>query len=260
MTKPLVSIITPLHNAGQTIEETMDSVATQTLSDYEHIIIDNLSADDGAKRVNARAQHDSRVRLLTQNEVAGAGPTRNVGIEAAKGQYIAFLDADDTWFPEKLEKQIGFMKKNNIAFSWTSYEVNTGHYDKPVRATKPHASSKDLLSKKAVIGCLTTVYDSHQLGKVFMSDIKKRQDFVLFVKLLRLVEHKGLKAQGLTDILATYRLQEKSLSSDKSSAAKYQWKALTQECGLTKPQASYMFVSYAIRGILDRLKMKTNTH
>lgn len=257
MTIPLVSIITPLHNSGHTITETMDSVAAQTLMEYEHIIIDNLSTDDGPEQVRARALKDPKIKLLTQNEMAGAGPTRNVGIEAAQGRYIAFLDADDTWHADKLSTQIKHMQDNDLAFSWTSYTVDNGtDGNKPVRQTKPTASSRDLLSKKSVIGCLTTVYDTQQLGKVFMSDIKKRQDFVLFVKLLRMIEEKNLKAGGLVQVLANYRLQESSLSSDKSSAAKYQWKALTQECGLSKPEAMLMFVSYAIRGLLDRLIIK----
>lgn len=254
---PLVTIVTPLHNAGPTIEGTMDSVAAQTLGDYEHLIIDNLSTDDGVERVQKRAQLDDRIQLLSQNEMSGAGPTRNVGIANAKGRYIAFLDADDTWHPDKLKKQVAHMKANDLAFSWTSYDVDTGRPGpKPVRQTKPNATSKDLLSKRAVIGCLTAAYDTQKLGKVYMSDIKKRQDFVLFVKLLRMSERKGFKVGGLTETLATYRLQDGSLSSDKKSAAQYQWKALTQECGLSNAEALLMFFSYAVRGVADRIKLR----
>lgn len=253
---PNVSIITPLYNAQATIQETMDSVAAQTRQDWEHIIINNASTDEGMDIVRAQAAKDSRIVILEQNEVPSAGLTRNAGIKAARGRYIAFLDADDTWDATKLETHIAFMEENDLAFSWTSYRVNTGKQTMPVRKASQKASARDLLAKRAVIGCLTTIYDTQHLGKIYMTDIAKRQDFVLFVTLLREVENKGLKAGGLQTTLATYRLQTNSLSSSKSSAAKYQWKALVNYCGINKLEAVYLFLSYAWHGIKDRIGLK----
>jgi teichuronic acid biosynthesis glycosyltransferase TuaG len=257
---PLVSIITPLHNAEHTIQECMNSVFNQTYDNWEHIITDNLSTDNGPEIVTQQMFKDPRVSLLKFEEKPSAGLTRNVSLEAAKGQYIAFLDADDFWDPKKLELQIKFMQDNDLSFSWTSYRVMKKETQNlstlPVRQSKGPALSGQLLSKKAVIGCLTAVYDTHKLGKVKMKDIKKRQDFVLFVELLQKSEKKGFKCAGLTDVLATYRVLDGSLSSDKKSAAKHQWNALVNHCGISKPKAAYYFITYTIRGLTDAVKMR----
>ena len=118
-----VSIITPSYNSSRYIEETIESVQKQTYSDWEMIIVDDCSTDDTCEIVENIIKRDNRIMLIKQNQNQGAGAARTLGMRKASGKYIAYLDADDIWLPDKLEKQVMYMKNNNIGFSCTSYEV-----------------------------------------------------------------------------------------------------------------------------------------
>lgn len=251
---PRVSVVTPLQNGGRFIERTIRSVQAQTFSDYEHLIVDNLSTDDGPRIAREFARADSRIVILENRELKGAGPTRNRAIAAARGDYIAFLDSDDAWMPLKLERQIGLMERGGIAFSWTAYDVvdGCGVYQRTQR-TRQAISYQDLLYKRAVIGCLTAVYDARQLGKRFMNHLPMRQDFCLWLDVLKAVEEQHLSARGLDEVLAEYRVHSSGISSGKLKAARMQWRAYREHVDLGPIAAGRIFASYAFNAARDRL-------
>lgn len=218
--KPLISIITPLYNAESYIERAIKSVNRQTLGSWEHLIIDDCSTDNSYALVEKLALVDSRIKLLQNEKNSGAAVSRNRGIEAAKGRYIAFLDSDDQWLEKKLQVQLDFMKHKNINFSF-SYYNRIDENGNPLGTMKNLPNKVDYHStiKNNKIGCLTVMYDTNYFGKVYMKNIRKRQDFALWLELLRATEY----AYCIPEILATYTIRPNSVSSNKLSLVKYHW-------------------------------------
>lgn len=242
----LVTIVTANYNAEKFIEDTINSVLAQTYPNWEMIIVDDCSTDSSIKIIEQYTKTDNRIRLIRLDKNSGPAVARNRAIEEANGRYIAFLDSDDLWLPKKLEKQLAFMESNNIAFSYSAYDLideegsDLGHFSVPEKQ-----SYKDLL-KTCPIGCLTAIYDTKILGKVTMPLILKRQDYGLWLKLLKQIEY----AYGLNETLAVYRIRKNSISSNKFKAAQYQWKIYrdVEKLGLFK--SVYYFLHYAVNGIL----------
>jgi glycosyltransferase involved in cell wall biosynthesis len=217
----LVSIITPLYNSEKFIEETIQSVLNQTYSNWEMIIVNDCSTDNGVDILKKYSEKDNRIKLIQLIKNGGGAVARNRAIEEAKGKYIAFLDSDDLWKPEKLEKQIKFMKENSYSFTFTKYQQmneNGEKLEKYIEVPKTLNYKQALL--KNPIGCLTVIYDSEKLGKVYLPLIRKRQDYALWLKILK----SGVTGYGLNENLAYYRLRENSISSNKVDLIKYQWK------------------------------------
>lgn len=221
MIQNLVSIITPLYNAEKYITETINSVINQTYKNWEMIIIDDCSSDNGAQIVKEYEKKDKRIKYIKLEENSGAAIARNIGIEKAKGEFIGFLDSDDLWKKDKLEKQINFMRQNEIAFSFTQYEKIDEESNKlnilVDVPSVPIGYRRCLLTTP--IGCLTAVYSVKKLGKVYMPQIRKRQDIGLWLKILK----NGIKAVPLKENLAEYRLVKGSTSFNKKSLLRYQW-------------------------------------
>jgi len=241
----LVSVITPVHNSYELVEETIKSVLNQTFTDWELILIDDKSSDNGLDILAKYVKQDSRIRLLKNSENKGAAITRNRGIEAAKGRFIAFLDSDDIWAPEKLETQLQFMTENNYPFTFTAYRKLKTNKIVGIQEVPEKVTHRDLL-KTCSIGCLTAIYDTLQVGKVYMPNISRRQDFALWLKLLKMVPY----AYGLNIPLATYRIRTDSISGNKLKAAQYQWRVYREFEQLNFVQASYYFIHYAFFGVL----------
>lgn len=243
---PLISIITPSHNSAQFISETIQSVLSQSISDWEMIIVDDCSTDNSVEVIQSFAAQDPRIKLIQLAENSGAAVARNTAIEAAKGRYIAFLDSDDAWLPNKLEKQIAFMQENNYPFTFAAYDkVNEsdkifGHVGVPSKV-----AYSDLL-KSCSIGCLTAIYDTEYFGKVYMPLIRKRQDLGLWLKLLKKTKY----AYGLNETLGLYKVRSDSISANKKSAALFTWRLYRDIEKLSLPKASYYFSHYAVRGLL----------
>ena len=242
----MVSIITPVYNSEAYLSDCINSVLNQNYTDWEHILVDDCSTDGSSRIIKKYASQDSRIiycKLLTNS---GPGIARNKAIEMAKGRYIAFLDCDDIWFPQKLEKQVDFMKKNAFRFTFTSYVHmdESGRYrDKIVIAPK-EVSYKSALFKNP-IGCLTAMYDSEFYGKQYMPSLRKRQDYALWLKLL-----KRSNAYGIQECLAGYRLQKKSVSSNKLSLIKYEWLIYRKEEKLN----FFKSIFYLLSAIFLKLK------
>lgn len=219
--EPLVSIITPLYNCEKYIEETIQSVINQTYKNWEMIIIDDCSKDNGVKIVEKYQKLDDRIKLYRNETNLGGAGTRNKCIEKAKGKYIAFLDSDDLWKNEKLKKQINFMEKNNYLFSYTKYErINEKGEKLNLLSKIPKKLNYNYMLKINPIGCLTAIYNQEKLGKIYLPEIKIGQDFALWLEVLK----KSDKAYGLMENLAEYRYREKSLSKNKKKKIFCLWK------------------------------------
>ncbi|OOE39325.1 glycosyl transferase [Salinivibrio kushneri] len=241
-----VSIITPSYNSIHYISDTIDSIRYQTLTDWEMIIVDDCSSDNSVSVIKSYTEKDSRIKLIQLKENSGAAVARNAGIEAAQGRYIAFLDSDDLWLPDKLEKQLVFMQQDDIAFSFSAYhKIDEEGVDIGTVSVPENVSYHELL-KCCVIGCLTAMYDTKKIGKVYMPLIRKRQDFGLW---LRILKKCGI-AYGIAQPLAKYRVRKDSISSNKLKAALYNWKLYREVENLNLFQALYYFSHYAINGVL----------
>lgn len=242
----LVSIVTPSHNCSEFISETILSVLSQSFSDWEMLIVDDCSTDSSVEVIQEFVEQDSRIQLIKLSENSGAAVARNRAIEAAQGRYIAFLDSDDMWLPNKLERQLAFMQASNYPFTFAAYDKVDesgqvfGHVGVPEKV-----SYADLL-KMCSIGCLTAIYDTEYSGKVYMPLIRKRQDLGLWLKLLKLTDY----AYGLNEPLGQYRVRPDSISANKASAAKFTWRLYREVESLNLLKASYYFSHYAVRGVL----------
>lgn len=218
---PEVSIITPAYNCSKTIKETYSSISKQTFSSWEWIVIEDNSTDDSFEIISELAQNDHRIILLRTEKNSGAAVARNAGIKIAKGRFIAFLDADDLWKEDKLKHQVKFMKDNFCVLTYSNYELlyesgKIKHY----KTKKDKSSYKDLLRHNN-IGCLTAMYDSEALGKVFMPlDCEKREDHGMWLDITR----KGVIAYKIPEELSIYRVCGSSVSSNKVKMIKYQYR------------------------------------
>ena len=242
----LVSIITPMYNSKDFIESTLLSVQSQTYENWEMIVIDDCSDDDGPNIVKKISNNDSRIKLIMQKNNLGPSNARNTGIELAEGRYLAFLDSDDMWHEEKLDKQIKFMQSNKYAFTFTGYEkINeVGKASGIVMPFKKQVTYHDLL-KSNHIGCLTAMLDLELIGeKKYMPNIKKRQDHCLWLEILKKVE----KAYCLDQILGKYRLREGSVSINKINNIKYQWELYRNVEKMSILQSFYYMSFYAYYG------------
>ncbi|WP_420571286.1 glycosyltransferase family 2 protein [Kordia sp.] len=220
MRELLVSVITPTYNAQSFIAETIDSVRAQSYTNWEMIIVDDASSDKTVEILNQYAAIDDRIKVHLLQTNSGAAIARNSAIKKASGSYIAFLDADDLWKPEKLTKQLAFMQEKNIAVSFSSYELmdeDGKSLGKMVKALPKVDFSKML--KSNYVGNLTGIYNAQQLGKVYMPNIRKRQDWALWLTLIKKVGY----AYSLEEPLAKYRVRENSISSNKLNLLKYNY-------------------------------------
>lgn len=215
-----VSVITPAYNCFDTIQRTFDSIKNQTYTNWEWIVVDDCSKDKTLEKLYEIAKNDSRVKVFSIKQNSGVAVARNFGIQSANGRYIAFLDSDDTWMPNKLEKQISFMQKKDIAFSSTNYKVaREGKKDIFYRPKKEVVTYKDLL-KSCSIGCLTVIYDKDKIGKIYMPvDAPKREDHATWLDITK----RGFCCYVINEPLAYYYLSDKSVSSRKMRMFRYQY-------------------------------------
>ncbi|WP_432472053.1 glycosyltransferase family 2 protein [Amphritea sp. HPY] len=252
-----VSVIMPSYNSADHISASISSVLQQTFTDWELLIIDDCSSDNTAEVVKGFLQN-SRIKLIQLEKNEGAAIARNVGIERSQGRYIAFLDSDDIWLPYKLETQLSFMKKNNVYFSYAAYKKidEEGSFLGHVRV--PDRVNYNSLLKSCVIGCLTVVYDTDFFGKIYMPKIRKRQDFGLWLKMLKRVDF----AYGISEPLALYRVRVGSISHNKIIAAGYTWRLYREVEQLSLIKSIYFFSHYFVKGVVrlnfPRLAHKLN--
>ncbi|HNY03900.1 MAG TPA: glycosyltransferase family 2 protein [Bacteroidales bacterium] len=247
---PKVSIITPLYNGTAYVADAIRSVVGQTFTDWEMIIADDGSTDHPEPVVASAAGGDPRIRLILLARNSGAASARNAALELATGDFIAFLDSDDTWKPEKLEQQIGFMERNRWAFSFTSYEVMeaTGRpAEKIIRA--PQRMDYNHYLRNTAIGCLTVMIDRRLTGPFRMPLLRSSHDMALWLELMK----RGFDAFGIDEILASYRLVGTSNTANKWKAARDVWKVYRDVERLSLARSITSFAGYAFHAAAKRL-------
>lgn len=196
----LVSIVMPSYNTGQFIAESIKSVLAQTYTNWELIIVDDCS-DDNTDYVVETFLTDSRIRYIKNERNSGAAVSRNRALREAKGRWIAFLDSDDLWMPEKLEKQIVFMTENQYYFTYTNYEeIDYKGNLTGVYVTGPSRITKTGMFNYCWPGCLTVMYDAERIGLIQIKDIKKNNDYAMWLEICQLEE-----CYLLSECLAKYR-------------------------------------------------------
>ena len=178
----LVSIIMPSYNTAQYISETIQSVLGQTYKNWELIIVDDCSTDD-TDDILKQYLADNRIRYIKNKVNSGAAVSRNRALREARGKWIAFLDSDDLWLPEKLEEQISFMVKNKYSFSYTNYiEIDENSVPAGRNVTGPKRITKHGMHNYCWMGCLTVMYDAETVGLIQIADIKKNNDYAMWLK------------------------------------------------------------------------------
>jgi teichuronic acid biosynthesis glycosyltransferase TuaG len=247
-----VSVITPSYNSEKYIKETIKSVQNQSYENWEMIIVDDCSSDSTCDIIEQISEKDSRVKLLRQKSNAGAGAARNRSMQNATGRYIAYLDADDIWLPNKLEKQVAFMKENQYAFSCVSYEVidNDGNTLNKEIHMLPSVDYIGFLTNN-LLQTVGIMVDTMAVEKKYlvMPNIRRRQDAATWLQILKA----GFKCYGMNEILAQYRRTENSLSSNKIKAVKGIWFLYREIEHLSLLFSCYCFLRYASLAVWKRI-------
>lgn len=205
---PKVSIITPTYNCARFIEETIKSVQAQTFTDWEMIISDDCSTDNTKEVIAPYLASDSRIKYICNDKNSGAAITRNNALKIASGRWIAFLDSDDLWLPEKLEKQIAFMKANEYAFTYHEYsEISEDGEDLGVTVSGIKRIGKFGMYACCWPGCLSVMYDQNKIGVIQINDIRKNNDTAMWLKVIQ-----KSNCYLLKENLARYRRRNGSIT------------------------------------------------
>ena len=218
-----VSIIMPNYNCEKFIEETISSVLAQTYENWELLIVDDCSTDSSVEIIKNYCKNDDRIKLFINEENSGAAASRNWALREATGKWIAFLDSDDIWLPEKLEKQLAFMVKNEYKFTFTKYR----QIDEQSQPLGKVVIGPSKISKRKMkycccyLGCLTVMYDAETVGIIQIDEsIRKRNDDAMWLKVRKFAD-----AYYLDELLAAYRVRKGSISHQgKWSLVKYHYK------------------------------------
>ena len=241
-TAPLVSVIMPAYNCGNFIAQAIQSVINQSIPDWELLVVDDCSTDDTAEVVRRLAAQDARVCFASLSQNGGPAEARNAAMRRASGRYVAFLDSDDLWEADKLERQIAFMERTGAKFSATAYD-QIDESGKPLSTVclPPHRTSyRKMLLLSNPIGNSTVMYDQQALGRFEVPPIRRRNDFALWLKILK----KTPCCMGMDDILTHYRVRGSSVSS-KLAQARYHWQLYREIEGLSVLKSAYYLGCWA---------------
>lgn len=204
----MVSIITPVYNCGSFVKDTILSAQNQTFRDWEMVVVDDCSTDDTVQVVRDCAAKDDRIRLFVNAENSGAAVSRNRALLEAKGEWIAFLDGDDLWMPEKLERQLAFMTEHGYAFTYHDYvEVDEQGHETGVHVSGKRKASRFDMYSCCWPGCLSVMYDRRKVGLIQIADVKKNNDTAMWLKVVR-----RTPCYLLPMTLARYRRRRESIT------------------------------------------------
>lgn len=245
----LVSIVVPVYNAGKYIEKTIEMVREQTYTEWELILVDDCSRDDSVERIEPFLS--DKIRLIKKERNEGAAEARNTGLEHMRGRYLAFLDADDVWRKEKLEKELNFMKEKDCAFCFTSYEFGDEEANGTGKVVKvPETLTFKQALPRTIIFTTTVLFDTEKIDKKLLRMPKvPSEDTATWWQILKA----GYTAYGLNENLAIYRRPGKSLSSNKFVAIQRIWFLYRKQAGLSVIKSAYYFVMWAFLAVWRRI-------
>ena len=247
---PEVSIITPCYNSSKFLKETIQSVLSQTFTDWEWLITDDFSTDDSVEIINEI--NDPRIILTIAEKNGGAGKARNLSLEKASGRFITFLDADDFWEPTFLGEMIAFMKKENAEIAYSNYarcDENLVPKIADFKADK-EVTFQNLL-KTCRLSLLSSMYDSQRVGKEFFPAESKREDHVMWLNLLKKIP----VGKPLNKTMAKYRMHESSVSRKKTNIMKDQYLVYKDYMKFSILKSLYYTANWALNGFLKYSKI-----
>lgn len=248
--KPLVSIIIPVYNAEKFLKDTINCVVNQTYENWELLLINDCS-NDNSKKV-AKSFVSDKIKWIDMKQNGGAALARNKGIEVSKGKYLCYLDADDLWEKEKLEKQVKFMQEKDCAFSFTGYEfADAKGVPNGKKVFIPQKMNYKQALKNTTIWTTTVMFDMEKLTKedIYMPNVKRGQDTATWWKVLKKIDY----AYGLNEILSYYRRTNDSLSANKIKALKRTWHLYRKVEQLNLVYSIYNFLWYCFNAIKRRV-------
>lgn len=246
----LVSIITPSYNSSKFIDDCISSVLSQSYIHWELLIVDDFSMDNSKDIILAFSNLDERIKPVFLNKNVGAAEARNIAIQKSKGKYIAFLDSDDLWESYKLENQLSFMRENNIAFSFSNYQLISE--DGLVLSNiilAPKKVTYHSYLKNTIIGCLTVIINREKIGSFEMPNIRSSHDMALWLLIMK----RGFSAYGFDENLAKYRVVSSSNTANKINAAKDVWIVYREIEKLSIIYSIFCFICYVFNAIKKRL-------
>lgn len=247
---PKISIITPAYNVSVFLPETIESVLQQTYQDWEMIIVDDCSQDDTFGIAKKYSSLDPRIKVFQNDSNCGVAATRNHALDMAQGDYIAFLDSDDMWLPEKLEKQLSFMEKEGCVLTYTKYQnyiSETKQRGKIIRAPKKMTAKKVI--GNTAIGCLTVMVNRKMVGPFHMPLLKHTEDNCTWYEILS----RGYVAVGIQEVLSLYRISNNSMTRKKTNAAKQQWETYRKYYKFSFFKSLYFYTKYAFNAVIKHL-------
>lgn len=247
----LVSVIMPNYNTEDFIEESVESVLKQNYHNFELIIVDDLSTDNSVRKIKELQKLDERIKLIELKNNGGAANARNIAIEHANGEFIAFIDSDDIWVDEKLRIQVEFMKKENLTFVGSYYkyiDFEGNDLNKVIRG-KTLRNYWQILKESP--GNSTVIYNARILGKTYVPIIKKRNDYLMWLNVIK----KARSVTILPEILVNYRIRPNSLSHSKRGLVKYHWKIYRKYEHLSIAKSIYLVMYFITKSILRKLKI-----
>lgn len=244
---PLISIIIPMYNTLNVIDETLKTVYAQSYVDWEIILVDDCSSDGSYEYAKKLAEKEKRIKVYKLAKNSGPGAATKFGFSKASGGFAAFLDSDDLWTPDKLKVQIEYMKRNNYLFSCTDYEQidENGNSLGRIMSCKDCATYKTVLNS-CPIGSSTVIISSELLGMVSIPDIRKCNDYTLWLRLLRLYPC----VYGLHENLMKYRIWSQSISYNKFKKIKYFWKSWREYEHLSVPYSIVLLIRWTLNKLM----------
>lgn len=245
---PLVSVVMPAYNAERYISSAVQTVQAQSHAGWELLIVDDASSDSTLRLAQDMASQDKRIRVFAQPVNGGVAKARNAALEHAQGTYIAFLDSDDLWEPQKLAQQLEFMESEGVLVCYSQY-LRIDESGEPLGPVFPPAEvDYRKMLKSNFIGNLTGIYNCEILGKQFFSEFK-HEDYVAWLALVK----KAGSARGVGQILAKYRVYRGSTSSNKLRTIAWQWRIYRQTQSLGGFRSAILMVWYAIYAVFKRM-------
>lgn len=248
----VVSIVTATYNSASFIKETYASILSQTFTDWEWVVTDDCSDDNTYEILKEISLNDSRIRVFKNSVNAGAAVSRNRCLDNIRGDYVAFLDSDDLWFPDKLMSQINFMREHDIKFSFTSYIVidEYGNDLNKVVDDQPliKVDYNQMLKKTATLGCSTVILQSSLINGVHMPLLRTGQDYAYWLRILK----RGECAYLFRNPLTKYRITSGSISRNKFKKCFRQWYIYRRIENISLFLSMVYFVHYAFRAVFRK--------